>query len=232
MADLHSSFISKAFLRSHWAIEYQAWVDAGEDAKLLAILEQWAARADLKETSAEGAMLAVFFRDLWGYHLPGQAGVTAGFTLYPKYRIAGAGAGGGQGEADLAIGHFTSGALSEVPQVLCEFKDDKSGLDSDQNRNGNTRSPVRQCMDYLAAARRAFNPTDPVLPTWGIVTDMNEFRLYWYDRGSRQSLRFVIQPRDLFQGAGLVASSEEARFDRYLFARVLHRDTLISKSGR
>ena len=65
----------------------------------------------------------------------------------------------------------------------------------------------------------------------GIVTDMNEFRLYWYDRGHQQSLRFTIQPRDLFQGRGL-EKSEEARFDRFLFQKIFHRDTLLTRGGK
>jgi N-6 DNA Methylase/TaqI-like C-terminal specificity domain len=232
MAELTSSFISKTFLRSHWDIDFKAWVASGEDARLLEVLNRWHARADLKETSAESAFLDVFFRDLWGYRQSGQAGAEDGFTLYPKFAISGAGANGGKGEADLAIGYFTSGKLAETPQVLCEFKDMKSALDADQKRKGNTRSPVKQCLDYLSHARRGIVGSEPIVPTWGLVTDMNEFRLYWYDRGLRQSLRFVIQPRDLFQGVGLLSAGAEAQFDRFLFARVFHRDALLTKGGK
>jgi hypothetical protein len=77
-----------------------------------------------------------------------------------------------------------------------------------------------------------FFPSDPILPTWGIVTDMNEFRLYWFDRGDHQSLRFAILATDLLKGTSLVATSEAARFDRFLFRKVFHRDTLISATGR
>lgn len=37
-----------------------------------------------------------------------------------------------------------------------------------------------------------------------IVTDMNEFRLYWFDRAPEQYLSYVISPQTLFQGKGLV----------------------------
>lgn len=232
MAELHSSFISKDFLRSHWAIEFKAWVAAGNDDRILDVLHQWQARADLKETSAEGALLDVFFRDLWGYHQSGQAGPEGGFTLYPKFSVPGAGANGGKGEVDLAIGLFTTGRAGETPQVLCEFKDVRSGLDADQKRKGNTRSPVKQCLDYLAHARRGMAGSEPILPTWGIVTDMNEFRLYWYDRAGRQSVRFIVPPTGLFQNEGLLAQTEEAQFDRFLFVRIFHRDTLLTKGGK
>ncbi len=232
MTDLVSSFISKTFLRSHWDIEFKAWIASGEDARLLDLLKRWHARADLKETSAESAFLDVFFRDLWGYQQTGQVGAENGFTLYPKFAISGAGANGGKGEADLAIGYFSSGKPNETPQVLCEFKDIRSALDADQKRKGNTRSPVKQCLDYLSHARRGLVGSEPIVPTWGLVTDMNEFRLYWYDRGLRQSLRFVIQPRDLFQGGGLLTDSAEAQFDRFLFARVFHREMLLTKGGK
>jgi len=129
----------------------------------------------LNETTAETAMLGTFFEQLWGYSQAGHASSDAGFSLYPQFAIPGAGANGGTGQADLAIGHFRQG--KGVPQVLCEFKSIKSGLDADQKRKGNARSPVRQCLDYLSFARRGLIGSEPILPTWAIVIDMNEFRL-------------------------------------------------------
>jgi hypothetical protein len=111
--------------------------------------------------------------------------------------------------------------------VLCEFKDIKSALDAPQKRKGNSRSPVQQGLDYLSAARRGLFGNEPIVPTWAIVTDMNEFRLYWADRGPRQFIRFTLQPVDLFQGPSLLDDHDEARFDRFLFFRLLHRETLL-----
>ena len=75
---------------------------------------------------------------------------------------------------------------------------------------------------------------EPVIPTWAIVTDMNEFRLYWADRGDRQCISFTIRPTNLFQSGPLLGGDEESRFDRFLFARLFHCDTLNVKgtSGR
>ena len=222
----------KTFLRSHWDIEFRGWLAEDGDRHILQKLERWAARHDLKETSAEAAFTEVFFREIWGYVQSGQAGAEDNYTLFPKFAISGAGAKGGTGEADLAIGYFSKGSAFEIPQVLCEFKDMRSPLDVEQKRKGNTRSPVRQCLDYLAFARRGMVGSEPVIPTWAIVSDMNEFRLYWYDRGHQQSLRFIIQPRDLFHGNGLLAKTDEAQFERFLFQRVFHRETLLSRGGR
>src|SRR5205085_10279051 len=146
--------------------------------------------------------------------------------------IPGAGERGGVGEADLAIGFFSRNERKSIPQVLCEFKDIRSNLDAPQRRKGNNRSPVRQCLDYLVFARRGLFPSDPILPIWGIVTDMNEFRLDWFDRGHHQSLRFTIRATDLLQGISLIGNSEAARFERFLFRKAFHRDTLISLTGR
>ena len=172
-------------------------------------------------------------REPWGYTFSGDTDST-GFHLYPQYAVKTAGARGGTGEADLAIGHFDSDdASSGIPQVLCEFKDIRSSLDAPQkSRRDNTRSPVKQCLDYLSASRRGFFGNEAILPTWGIVTDMNEFRLYWHDRGVTQYLRFVIAPDDLFQGEGLLGDGEAARFERFLFSRVFHRDTLLTRGGK
>lgn len=231
--DLFSSFISRAFLRSVWQLEYVAFQGTPEEAALEDRLHRWARRRDLRETSAEAAFIEEFFRETWGYEQSGQAGAEAGtFTLWPKFAIPGAGERGGVGAADLAIGFFRNGQGRGTPQVVCEFKDIRSDLDAPQRRKGNNRSPVRQCLDYLSYARRGMFPSDPVLPTWGIVTDMNEFRLYWFDEGHHQSLRFTILPTDLLKGPGLIANTESARFERFLFRKVFHRDTLISETGR
>ncbi len=233
MTELHSSFISKIFLRSVWSLDYDAFKDSPTEAALAARLRTWANRKDLKETSAEAAFIQEFFRQTWGYEQSGQSGSEGGdFTLWPKFAIEGAGEKGGTGAADLAIGTFRKGEKQAVPQAICEFKDIRSDLDAPQKRKGNNRSPVRQCLDYLSNARRGLFPSDPIQPTWGIVSDMNEFRLYWFDKGHHQSLRFMIRSEDLFKGASLIADTEAARFDRFLFARVFHRDTLISTTGR
>ncbi len=232
MSEFHNSFLGRSFLRSVWGAEYEAFKDSQEEARLRETLRLWSERKDLKETSAEAAFLQTFFVELWGYTQAGQQEKKLGFNLHPKYAVKGAGERGGTGEADLAIGWFDNPHLPDAPQVLCEFKDIRSALDAPQKRKGNTRPPVKQCLDYLSASRRSFFGNEAVLPTWGIVTDMNEFRLYWYDRAPQQYLTFVIRPQELFQGAGLLAQTEEARFDRFLFLKLFQRETLLSRGGK
>lgn len=231
MQDLQNAFVTRSFLRSVWARDYEAFKNTPEESAVNERLSRWASRTDLKETSSEAAFIEEFFRLTWGYVQSGQAGSEAGFTLWPQFPVVGAGARGGAGSADLAIGFFSKNVPTAIPQVLCEFKDIRSLLDADQKRKGNTRSPVRQCLDYLSHARKGMVGSEPVLPTWALVTDMNEFRLYWYDRGHQQSVRFVIRPGDLFQGRGLLGTDEDARFDRFLFAKLFHRDTLLTTGG-
>ncbi|MDP3076099.1 Eco57I restriction-modification methylase domain-containing protein [Bradyrhizobium sp.] len=232
MQELHNSFITKQFLRSVWALDYKAFQGSEEERQLDERLVRWSERKDLKETSAEAAFIEVFFRDTWGYAQSGQIGAEKNFTLWPKFSIAGAGEKGGTGAADLAIGYFSKDAPTSIPQVVCEFKDIKSDLDAPQKRKGNNRSPVRQCLDYLSNARRGMFGNEPTLPTWALVTDMNEFRLYWFDRSHHQFIRFTIRPTTLFQGANLLSDSEDARFDRFLFKKLFHRDTLLIMGGR
>ena len=185
----------------------------------------------LSETQAEGALTQTFFVDTWGY---GESGRVAPeeHTIIAKLPIPGEGAGGGAGEADLALGWFRS-RRDAVPQVLCEFKDIRSKLDAKQNRKGSTRSPVEQCLNYVRGARRGLFGNEPVQPWWGLVTDMNEFRLYWWDRAPAEYIRFFIRREDLLSGGyDLLGKSEEARFDRYLFAKLFSRDMLLSEAGR
>jgi len=226
MFDDQQGFLSRAFLRSAWDLEYKAW-EPEEEAALLQRLRDWAARPDLKETSAEGAFVQTFFVDTWGYQLAGRT-ADPGFTAYPQFRIASTGAGGGAGAADLALGWFGESA-NPVPQVLCEFKDIRSDLDAPQPRKGNTRSPVEQCLDYLAGARRGLYGAQPVWPWWGLVTDMNEFRLYWWERGRSAFLRFTIRTPGLLPD--LLGADEDSRFDRFVFARLFHRTQLLSRGG-
>ncbi|MEO8927726.1 MAG: hypothetical protein ABI306_11250 [Caulobacteraceae bacterium] len=229
MFDDSHAFVTRAFLRAELDLDYRGWGD-DLDAGLRVRLRAWSERLKLKETSAEGAFTRTFSVDTWGYGEAGRAAKDA-VTLIPKLRIAGEGAGGGAGEADLALGWFRDD-LAATPQVLCEFKDTRSNLDARQNRKGSTRSPVEQCLNYVRGARRGLFGNEAVQPWWGLVTDMNEFRLYWWDRAPAQFLRFVIERRDLLTPYDLLTDSEDARFDRFLFWRLFQRDQLLSVAGR
>lgn len=121
--------------------------------------------------------------------------------------------------------------ISATPQVLCEFKDIRSNLDARQNRKGNTRSPVKQCADYLREAARGLYGNEAVQPTWGIVTDMNEFRLYWRDTMPAQYQRFIIRPATTDDAISLLAPTKEAIFQRFLFATLFNADLLLSRGG-
>ena len=154
------------------------------------------------------------------------------FQLWPKFPITGAGQTGSRGEADLAVGLFGNGR-PEIPQVVCEFKDIRSGLDKPQNRKGNTRSPVYQARDYLWNARRGLFGNEPVQPRFAIVTDMDEFRLYWWDAFPDRSQRFRITHGDLFdQTPTMLGDDEESQFSRFLFGRLFRPDMLLSEAGR
>lgn len=230
MFDDSRSFITRAFLRATFDLDYRAYSDE-DDAALLKRLRDWDARLHLSETQAEGAFTQTFFVDTWDYGESGRAPADQ-HTIIPQFKIPGEGAGGGSGAADLALGWFR-GREDEIPQVLCEFKDIRSKLDAKQNRKGSTRSPVEQCLNYVRGARRGLFGNEAVQPWWGLVTDMNEFRLYWWDRAPRQYMRFVIRREDLLSGDyDLLTNSEDARFDRYLFAKLFSRDMLLSEAGR
>lgn len=232
MVSTHRPFFGDAFLRSVWDQEYEAFKSSGGETQLIERLEKWADRKGLKETSAEEAFMNIFFRDTWGYLSDGEGDAKVGFSMHPQFSIEGAGQTGQTGSADLALGWFSREGVPETPQVLCEFKDIKSGLDAPQKRKGNTRSPIEQCKDYLWGARKGLFGNESIVPTWGIVTDMNEFRLYWWDRMPHQYMRFTISRSDLFSGISLLTKSEEASFQRFLFYKVFHSQTLITTGGK
>ena len=234
MRENHLTFLSRAYLRSQWNLDYLAFRNSPEEAVLYERLVRWSKRTDLGERSAEPAFLDEFFRQTWDYVQAGQDGGETTFSLYPQFPVSGAGSGGGIGVADAALGHFQEARQPYVPQVVCEFKDIRINLDSPQRRKANTRSPVRQALDYLAGARRGLFGHEPILPMWALVTDMNEFRLYWHDRGDRQYIRFTIYRTSLFDETTLLDEGESARFDRFLFWRVFRRSTLLvdGTSGR
>ena len=227
MFENNPTFLSRAYLRSQWNLDYLAFRDSPEEASLYERLERWSQRTELGEQATEAAFIDEFFRQTWGYVQSGQEGGETNFSLHPQFNVPGAGAGGGNGVADAALGHFDRSRQPYVPQVLCEFKDIRVDLDAPQRRKGNTRSPVKQALDYLVGARRGLFGQEPILPIWALVTDMNEFRLYWYDRGDRQYMRFTIRRRTLLDGTTLLDEGEDACFDRFLFWRVFHRSSLV-----
>lgn len=232
MFDDRRSFVSRAFLRAELELDFRAWREDGRDNDLLTRLRAWDTRVQaLTETQAEGAFTQTFFVDTWGYGESGRVPANE-HTIIPKLGIPGEGAGGGPGEADLALGWFR-GDSTATPQVICEFKDIRSRLDEKQNRKGNNRSPVQQCLNYLRGVRRSLFGHEPTQPWWGLVTDMNEFRLYWADRGPAEYMRFVLRKRDILDGEyDLLSDSEDAQFDRFLFSRLFGRDFLMAEVGK
>ncbi|MFN7400266.1 MAG: Eco57I restriction-modification methylase domain-containing protein [Sandaracinobacter sp.] len=229
MSDLTRPLLEKAFLQSELAAEYNDYIARGRDAATLTLLENWHNRTLRGEREIESEFIARFFTELWGYQGDGAGG--ASFSLRQQFPVQGAGPAGGIGSADLALGHFGAEG-TETPQVLCEFKGVGAGLDRAQNRKGSNRSPVAQALDYLRFARRGLFDSAAVLPRFALVSDMNEFRLYWYDRAPAESLRFRIAGGNLFDGASLLSNTESDRFDRFLFQRMFRPDMLLSNYGR
>lgn len=233
MAETYQQLFTDSFLLSVWNSEFQKYL-ASEDAEIKKILRNWSEKKFQKETEAEGAFADIFFKKIWGYAASGEKGKEKGYTCHPQFPIPNAGAKGGTGKADMALGYFgREEAFSGIPQVLCEFKDIHSGLDSEQNRKGNRRSPVKQCADYLREANNAFAPygNEAVRAKWAIVTDMNEFRLY-----SRQSVphayqKFVIRSSDAETVVFLIQDSPEAALQRFLFSRIFRPEMLLSTGG-
>lgn len=223
---------SHSFLMSCWTADYAAYCSGDADTQLLANLKNWAEKDFQNEVVAESGFMQTFFVNLWGYTRSGEQDKAAGFTLAQQFAIEKAGQNGGVGKADAAMGWFGASALPDTPQVLCEFKDIRSGLDAKQNRKGNDRSPVKQCADYLHFSKNQFTPygTEKIQPTWGIVSDMNEFRLYWNARMPHQYERFVIKRKSLAEtGVVLIDSGEKARQQRFLFSRLFHADCLLNR---
>jgi hypothetical protein len=83
------SFITRAFLRSEFDLDYRTYT-AERDAGLLKRLQDWDGRLRLSETQAEGAFTQTFFVDSWGY---GEAGrVSPGdHSIIAKFPIPGEG---------------------------------------------------------------------------------------------------------------------------------------------
>ena len=228
----HNPIFAPSFLHSNWSSEYEDYCQFGEDERLLDKLQVWSNKQFQKETSAETALIQTFFTDLWGYQLSGVSDNEFGHTLEQQYPVEKAGQGGGVGKADAAMGWFGSNTLSKAPQVLCEFKDIRSDLDKPQQRKGNNRSPVKQCADYLNRANDEHNPfgREKIRPTWGIVTDMNEFRLYWISRIPQQYERFILKRSGAAdRSTTLLDNSEAARKQRFIFSRIFHADKLLDR---
>jgi hypothetical protein len=140
--------------------------------------------------------------------------------------VSGAGQSGGSGFADLALGRF--GARGDgVAQILCEFKDIRSGLDARQFRKQNNRSPVDQCFDYLQSAWQNRDRDALVEPAFALVTDMNEFRIYIRRLGRTQCQRFVIAGSGSAADPDLTSDHPTAAFRRFVFWRLFRPDLLL-----
>jgi hypothetical protein len=225
----HQPLLNTAYLRSVWAQDYETFKESPEAQALLTRLKNWAGKDWQKETASESAFIDVFFKQTWGHVVSGEADKKAGYTLQQQFPVKGAGQKGGTGGADIALGRFGCDNTDEIPQVLGEFKDDRSGLDKPQSSRPNDRSPVDQCLDYLREARTGL--ISPILPTWGLVTDMNEFRLYLYGNKA-QYQRFIIKPAEGELIVSLLGDGDDAAFHRFLFYRTFHADWILTTGGK
>lgn len=229
MAEKHQQLFNTSYLRSIWADDYEEFRGSDEARELLSRLQNWTVKEWQKETASEGEFIYQFFKKTWGYTASGGGNKDEGYTLEQQFQVQSAGQKGGAGFADIALGRFGRDDMSPIPQVLGEFKDDRSGLDKPQAGRPNSRTPVEQCLDYLREARTGL--ISPILPAWGLVTDMNEFRLYYYGDKSRYQ-RFVIKPAEGDLAISLLDESEEASFQRFLFYRMFHSDWLLTGAGK
>jgi len=222
------ALLEDTFLRAQWSNEFDAFQASPESTALLARLRAWAGRDILKESSSEAAFIQRFFVETWGYSQQGSE--TPAYSCRPQFDVSGAGQTGGTGQADLALGNFGTGGDS-VPQVLCEFKDIRSGLDAKQARKGNTRSPVEQCFDYLHSSWQARDRDSLTEPFFAIVTDMNEFRLYVRRLGRSQFQRFIISGPASATEPNLLDDTPAAAFRRFVFWRLFQPDMLLAERG-
>lgn len=220
--------LEDAYLRTQWHEEFEAFEAGPESSALLTRLQAWANRDLLTERASETAFIQRFFIETWGYTL--QGGETTAYDCRPQFEVSGAGQGGGTGFADLALGRFGDRGAG-IPQVLCEFKDIRSGLEARQRRKGNHRSPVEQCFDYLHAAWQTRDRDSLVEPFFALVTDMREFRLYTRRLGRGQFQRFVIAEEAGAGEPGLLASNPAAAFRRFVFWRLFRPDLLLAERG-
>ncbi len=229
----HQPLFNIPFLAGRWEEEYLEFKRSGKDSELMDKLERWSARKVLAETKSEAAFIKMFFSEIWGYSLQGE-NLDGSYQCQPQFPVCRAGQLGGTGKADAGLGYFgTSSAISAIPQVMCEFKDINSALDQKQNRKGNDRSPVRQCLDYIRETKAGLTGNELVEPTWGIVTDMNEFRLYFRIKGDSQYQRFVLKkaPDADENEESLLADAESSAFLRFIFWKIFHRTSLLAERG-
>lgn len=233
MAENYQKLFTDNFLLANWNTEYQKYLESTDD-EVLGILRNWNDKNFQKETEAEGAFVDIFFKKIWNFKASGETKKEEGYTCHPQFPVPNAGQKGGTGKADLAMGYFgKDDAISQIPQIVCEFKDIRSGLDNEQNRKGNRRSPVKQCADYLREANSAFAPYghEPVRAKWAIVTDMNEFRLYSQQSIPHQYQKFVINSPEAETTVSLIEDSKEAALQRFFFRKLFQADSLLTQGG-
>lgn len=225
--------LTNEYIKSIWGSEIADFMSSGVDKELLARFASWDKRdKSLSETQLEQTFINLFFVDTWGYWGTGARGNSSQYTLCPQYKIHSAGQQGGRGSADLALGFFAAEDSNSIPQVLCEFKDIKSSLDAPQRREGNDRSPVKQCFDYLKYSFDATDSNSKVIPSWAIVTDMNEFRLYSRKLGMSSFQQFFIRKTSKSVFTTLLEDTENGALQRFLFSKMFSVEMLLADFGK
>ena len=233
MPQLNLPLFSNNYLAGCWmGDEYRDFVEQ-YDREFLERLRHWVAKDIQKETTAESTFVEVFFKRTWGYRASGEGPRAEGYTCRAQSGVVGAGQSGGIGEADLALGLFDNQRnLSDIPQAMCEFKGISRDLDKPQNRKNDTRPPVKQCFDYLKNAEAVRYGHEAIRPTWGIVTNMDEFRLYHFRTGPSQYQRFSLSRIPGAEECWILGDDEDCRFRRFIFWKMFQQDLLLSVGGQ
>ena len=221
MTSTYQALFSDAYLRAVLDKEFHAFQGSANEKALIARLEKWSKKTFQKETSSEAAFISVFFEETWGYTHSGKSHGEQGFTCYPRILDRGSWRGRGRWRSRCGSRHFRPNDIPPTPQVLCEFKDVRSNLDGPQKRKGNNRSPVKQCADYLREAMKPLYGNEAIQPTWGLVTDMNEFRLYWRNTMPSQFQRFIISKKTTDEGISLLGKDGGCEFSAVPFRQTI-----------
>ncbi|MDR1394906.1 MAG: restriction endonuclease subunit M, partial [Deltaproteobacteria bacterium] len=219
---------SHDYLYSVWNNDFCDYKKSGADSKLSERLHRWVHRdAAITETQLEVQFIDLFFKETWNFWVTGEKADSDGYCLNAQYGADGSGQSDRRGAADLTLGWWGLDGVPSGPQVLAVL----TNLDSSLKRRGNDRSPVKQCFDHLKYSFDAAISSSALTPAWGLVTDMNEFRLYHRVTGESACQRFVIKPINS-DDLSLLDDSHEGLFLRFVFQKIFSRSMLLSKNGR
>ena len=166
------------------------------------VLEVKEAKGNLKESEHERDFVLDIFQSGLSYR---GGGFTGALTLRTQLGTAASAATGRGNPMDAALGHFASSAANTGGTVSVVIEAKGTDCDLDKSRNNKNQTAPEQAFGYAATCKEG-------TPSFVIVTNLKEIRLYRFQQRITRFWRFDLETQGITTGEEAEKNLRELAF--------------------